>query len=162
MLKSSFSFNEETTMIRPILAICFVAIVLPSDNRTEEQERAALQGEWEEVSREFDGRPSALPKEKSNVRMVFANDKVLIKRGDAVTSESEYQLDLSKKPYVLTKKRVMDGAGNPYRLAYSVDGEKLTICSNGKPENPTPTELATRPGDKRWLSVWQRSVTKKP
>ncbi|MFH1923150.1 MAG: M56 family metallopeptidase [Planctomycetota bacterium] len=101
------------------------------------EERRALQGTWESVSRGPDGKPR---EEAPLSRLTFVGGKVTVgekQRG----SEYEYSLDLAKKPKEILLWENHDQRTVVRRFLYSLSGDTLEVCFNPDPEGPPPGDL---------------------
>jgi RNA polymerase sigma factor (sigma-70 family) len=134
------------------------------------QERAAamkdeesIQGTWHVVEAEKGGKkPEGRDVDEMRaIQFVFAKDALTFEVAGNQAKKFKYRLDANKKPRAIfledeTKKETLQGI-------YALDGNSLRLCiSNRGPEDPPPTEFATKEGDQYILMTLKRGAAAKP
>ncbi len=122
-----------------------------------------LQGEWRWVRREENGESVSLASFGSYT-LVYRGDSQLWKGQDEkIRTEQKIVLDLSQTPHTMEMRSGLQV--KPGRMNYRLEGDRLITCfetpGSGRSEAgadtiTAPGELATRPGDNRVLTVYQR------
>lgn len=113
---------------------------------------AELQGSWELVSMQWDGRN--YPGEVSG-RIVIQGDKATSFGGRKPVTYS-LEIDPDKTPAQLNMLLNVDGQLRIKQCIYKLDGDTLTLCHHFKSNNPRPTKFKTETGDGFLLSVLKR------
>lgn len=116
------------------------------------QERQKLQGYWEVVSTQLDGKPTT---ESASSRFVFHGlEMAFTMQGESI--KTLYTLDASKDPKELRFRRGKPGTSGTTAAIYRLDQDRLVLCMNLRPDEPAPAELATKEGDDRLLATLKR------
>jgi len=133
---------------------CFEIRALSALEKTHAAEKQRLQGTWEVIADHADGRAQA---EGTVSRFAFS-DRTVNVRENARTFAAQYTLDVAKSP----KELILAMPGNwqnrkPLRIVYAVEGDRLTICFDPRPDAATPRALETKEGDGRILTTLRRA-----
>lgn len=118
-----------------------------------------LRGRWGGVSRREDGHEVQSPEP---FRFVFlASMEAEVNEGWR-GNLYQYTLDVTGKPKRLILAPPGEiGERKLLRMAYALEGDKLVICFDPRPNAPAPVALETRPGDGRMLVTLKRSPQSK-
>ena len=143
---------EAPVMKRRILAAFGIGMVasvcLAADKADVEKERAKLQGTWQLVSAETDGKPT--PGDVcAKFRVMIAGEKFSVRFGDEVLVHDVYwDIDPTTDPKSTTD-TISDGPdkGKKIRGIYRLEGDKLTTCA-GPLDGPRPTEFTGKAGQR--------------
>jgi uncharacterized protein (TIGR03067 family) len=139
-----------TDEIEPISALD--AIGAKADKTSNDMD--SLQGTWEVVSAEFEGRPDPLPVRKHD-RQIFEKDKQTITDGFS-SLITRFTIDASKRPKTID---FLDFSG-PHMVGkgiYLLDGDSLRLCfSLDEKGNDRPKEFKTTRGEKTVLRILKR------
>jgi uncharacterized protein (TIGR03067 family) len=132
---------------------------LTTEEKGHAPEVQRLRGTWIGVSRREDGHEVESPE---RFQFVFlASMEAQINEGERGTS-CQFALDVTRKPRQLILSPAGDrGERKLLRMAYALDGDKLTICFDPRPNAPAPVALDTRPGDGRMLVTLKRGPQSK-
>ena len=136
---ASFDFFE----IRPLSTL----------EKTHDVERKRLQGNWEGMADRESGGPEAA----GQVARFTFSDRTVTVHQNTQTFEAQYTFDVAKSP----KELVLAMPGNwqnkrPLRIAYAIEGDRLTICFDPRPDAATVTTLEAKEGDGRILTTLRR------
>jgi uncharacterized protein (TIGR03067 family) len=146
-------------MWKPAMHFIFILIAAgvaaadqPADDTVADEK--LIQGRWEYVSVQFDGKP--FPLEKGD-HIVISGRNWSIHRNKMVI-KSKHALDPSKTPKRLDF--VVDRDGTRFLLheIYKVEGNRLTLCEPPHADAPRPTTFSAKKGEKQFLIVLKRSV----
>jgi uncharacterized protein (TIGR03067 family) len=113
---------------------------------------ADLQGSWELVSMQWDGRN--YPGEVQG-RIVIRGDKATSYGGKQPVTYS-LEIDPNKTPAQLNMLLKADGQLKIKQCIYKLEGDTLTLCHHFKSDKPRPTEFKTEASDGLLLSVLKR------
>jgi uncharacterized protein (TIGR03067 family) len=132
----------------------------PAGGKTVEEDRRKLQGTWEAVAAEADGKP--IPAGLlQGFRMVVAGDRLTF-NPETRKRESTFQVDASRQPRRLILKQLEPEArGQQVTALYAFEGASLRLCLDNAGKG-TPSEFATRPGDGRRLLVLRPQQQRPP
>jgi uncharacterized protein (TIGR03067 family) len=117
----------------------------------------AMQGTWEAVSHEEDGRKATEEeRKKAQVRLVVKGDEYTISFGKTVGGKGTLKLDPGKKPKQID---VVLGDG-PFKGKamlgiYELKGDELRVCT-AMPGKERPKEFSTKKGSQRYLIGYKR------
>jgi uncharacterized protein (TIGR03067 family) len=142
--------------MRPLLMTLAVGVMLASsgvqaDDAKKDLEQ--LQGTWQMVSHEVDGKPDEAL--KGAVRVV-EGDKFTIKKGDEVLRTATMKLDPTKKPkWIDITFTEGPEKGKVRRGIYVLEGDTQKICY-GNLDKERPTEFVSKPGTGHRLVVFKR------
>jgi uncharacterized protein (TIGR03067 family) len=150
-----------------MLFTCFALLVSADPDVSPEKDAKALEGAWNEVSRDYDGKEVEKRFiEKSKV--IFKSDGKL-SLIDGFKVERTYKLDASKSPKtidVIDTITTTDKEGKKKTVEqvwwcgiYEMDGDKLTICyvrSEGPKAGQRPKALTSDAKSAVFKSVYQR------
>jgi uncharacterized protein (TIGR03067 family) len=116
-------------------------------------EKKALEGTWRVVACEEGGKPL---RQFGISQFTFKAGQVTV--GEGSTSEQYgYTLDLAQRPKQLVlAARTSTGGKKLLRVAYSLEGDRLVICFDSRPDMPAPNALETKEGDGRLLATLKR------
>jgi len=111
--------------------------------KTYAAEKKQLQGAWEATA---DRESGGLQATGTVTRLRFSDRAVTVREGDQ-SFEAQYTCDVARSP----KELVIAMAGNwqnkkPFRIAYAVEGDRLTICFHPQPDAAPVTALEAREG----------------
>jgi uncharacterized protein (TIGR03067 family) len=130
----------------------FLAADAPQDAAVR-KELEQLQGTWQMVSHEVDGKPDEAL--RGAVRVV-EGDKFTIKMGDKTLRAGTMKLDPTKKPMWIDI-TFAEGPekGKVRRGIYVLEGDTQKICY-GDLDKERPTEFVSKPGTGHRLVVFKR------
>jgi RNA polymerase sigma factor (sigma-70 family) len=125
------------------------------------EEQDKLLGSWHVVSAERNGQqpPEGERDAVMSMRINFGKETMTLSIGERETNFS-YTLDSSKKPKqieLLNIERNEKAAG-----IYALEGDNLKLCVANSPNEPRPTEFATKAGVNHILLVLKRGQGPKP
>ena len=126
-------------------------VALGDDAPPSDADMKRIQGSWKVESARYDGGKV----NQVNVTLVFTDKKVTVK-SDGETLDDEYVLDPTKKPKHMNITGKRDNKPIAISAVYEfLDNDTLTIC-NADPGLPRPSEIATKKGDGRSVTVLKR------
>ena len=137
------------------ILIVAAGLVLGQDNEVK-KELERLQGTWDLVGRELDGKAAAEDDVKvMEGKLVITGDKATYtSRGDDARDVT-FKIDPTANPrtieWTITKG---PAKGDKVLAIYKIEGDRLTICS-GPPET-RPKKFVTRPGSPFVIIIWQK------
>ncbi len=138
--------------MQALLLTALAGCLLPADDAGAREEMARLEGTWQLVSAETDGKK--LPGEQAKqIRVVIKGGKHTVWFGDKALAEGvPFTIDPSKRP-----KQVEDTLkdGRKVRGIYELDGDTLRSCV-AAPDKDCPTEFTGRAGSGCTLRVFRR------
>jgi len=125
----------------------------PIEAKDLDAEKKALEGSWRVVACEEGGKPL---RQFGISQFTFKAGRVTV--GEGSTSEQYgYTLDLAQRPKQLVlAARTSAGGKKLLRVAYSLEGDRLVICFDSRPDMPAPNALETKEGDGRLLATLKR------
>ena len=129
-----------------IMTLGLLMNAIRADDAKKDQEK--LQGTWSVVSAEADGTATD---EIKNDKLVFAGDKITIKKAGGDEEHVTFTLDTSKKP----KQIDINADGKMIQAIYELDGDKLKVCA-AMPGADRPTDFTTKAGSNRMLVTLKR------
>ena len=115
-----------------------VAVTATADDASDEMKK--LEGTWVVDSATMDGKPD---KDAKGGQVVFAGNKITLKKADGTEEKFTYKVDPSKKPKTMDfvpdekKPNSATGAG-----IYELDGDTLKACIG--PPDKRPTEFSDK------------------
>jgi len=112
-----------------------------------------LQGDWEIVECNRNG--AAYPDELGG-QTTFDGDTAIVRTTDGDRTDYRISLQPEESPKTIDWTMVHSGRRYVLHSIYELEGETLRFCSPAAFEAPSPPELATNPGDGRWLFVLKR------
>jgi RNA polymerase sigma-70 factor (ECF subfamily) len=129
------------------------------------KETRLLQGTWQGVDLEFDGK-KAPAFEAKDLLMIFEGEDIIMKGVNRPAPPrgrgSRFKLDATRTPKAIDiTPRDGQEAGQTAAAIYSLEKDRLMICI-GKDPGRRPTEFQTRAGDGRALFVLERVGPKGP
>jgi uncharacterized protein (TIGR03067 family) len=135
-----------------MLAIVFFTV---SQNRAAEDGKTELEGTWDLVSLERDGK--AVEPQK-NTRAIFSGSIFVIKVGDKMIAGGNFTVDAAQKPKA-TDATYTEGPDKEksFKGIYQIDGDTLKFCRAGSPDQKRPTEFKTKAGTNGVASVYKRA-----
>jgi uncharacterized protein (TIGR03067 family) len=144
--------------VQALLVVVAAGLLVAADAKDDavKAAKAKLKGAWKVVTLEEQGEKA--PEDVVNkMRLVFQDDKLVIKGTDDGDHEAKYSIDPSQKPASLDLVPA-DGQekGKTLRCIYSLEGDDLKICSATKADDDRPKEFAAKKGDKAVLLVFKR------
>lgn len=130
---------------------------LPASTSAEEfaKETSALQGRWEVVSAEFEGKPASAayrPGTAFATVIVINGDELYFSDSFTQSKPGKFRIDAKVQPKSIDLGE--DTEGKTLRGIYSFDGDSLKLCTSGPGKRPK--EFKTEPGDKTNLLVLKR------
>ena len=129
-----------------------VAAGVPQDAAVE-KELEQLQGTWQMVSHEMNGRPDDALK---GATRVVEGDRFTIKKGDEILRSATMKLDPTKEPrWIDITFTEGSETGKVRRGIYVLEGDLQTICYGDLGEE-RPTEFVSKPGTGHRLVVFKR------
>jgi uncharacterized protein (TIGR03067 family) len=138
--------------MKALLLTAASACLLPAADASTEEEMARLEGTWQLVSAETDGK--RLPDEQAKqIRVVIKGGKHTVYFGDKAVAEGiAFTIDPGKRP-----KQVEDTLpdGRKVRGIYELDGEALRSCV-AAPDKERPTAFTGKAGSGCTLRVFKR------
>ena len=138
------------------LAMIGVATAVVADDATDKKDKEKLQGTWQAVSGEKEGKDDP---EAAKHALVFDGDKFMIKRGDKVFVEGTFKINASKSPKTMDID-ITEGPENvknkTAQAIYALDGDDLTWCVAEPGSAERPEKLATKEGVQHMLVKLKR------
>jgi RNA polymerase sigma-70 factor (ECF subfamily) len=122
-----------------------------------------LQGEWQAVAIEANGKRDTSSDEVTDLRLLFQRDQIILKNvGVDKSRKLKFKLDPTKSPRSIDLIS-LDGPDKLQTVAaiYALSKGQLRICQF-RAGSRRPTDFTTRPGDDRVVIVLERVGTKKP
>ncbi len=134
------------------LAITILAV---SQIRAAEDGKTELEGTWDMVSLERDGKEV---KPQKNTKAIFTGDKFVIQVGDKVIAGGTFKVDATQKPKA-TDAKYTEGPdkGKSFKGIYQIDDDTLKFCRAGSPDQKRPTEFKTKADTGAMASVYKRA-----
>ncbi len=132
-----------------------VAFARADDSPAVKHDLALLQGEWLMLSGSADGMP--MPDQmRSQMKRVCKGDEATTTMAGQVYLKAKITIDPAKKPKTIDYLMIEGFTKGKTQLGiYEIDGDTFRSCF-AKPGAERPTDLTTKPGDGRTLSVWKR------
>jgi uncharacterized protein (TIGR03067 family) len=117
--------------------------------------KTELEGTWELVAIEADGKELKAPKD---AQMVTTGNKFVLKTGDKVVIVGTFKVDASTKPKTIDV-TYTEGPdkGKSFKGIYEVDGDTSRFCRPLNPEDARPTEFKTKAGGGVFLATYKRA-----
>jgi uncharacterized protein (TIGR03067 family) len=119
------------------------------------KEWKALEGTWEIVSIELQGKKAGLPEERKE-RLTFRDGTFASTQGQEVRDKGTLKLDPTKQPK--TMDMMSGGEGNKGKKAlaiYELKGHDLRVCIS-PPGQPRPTAFTTEAGSANYITTLRR------
>ena len=136
-----------------LLLTALAGCLLPAADASTQEEMARLEGTWQLVSAEADGK--RLPDEQvKQIRVVIKGGKHTVYFGDKAIAEGvPFTIDPATKP-----KQVEDTLpdGRKVRGIYQLDGDTLRSCV-AAPDKDRPAEFTGKAGSGLTLRVFKRA-----
>jgi uncharacterized protein (TIGR03067 family) len=149
-------------MVRLLSALSvFVAVCAPvawgqgDAKEAVAKEWKALEGTWEIVSIELQGKKAGLPEERKE-RLTFRDGTFAVVQGQEARDKGTLNLDPMKKPK--TMDMVSGGEGNKGKKAlaiYELKGNDLRVCV-AAPGQPRPSAFTTDAGSANYITTMRR------
>src|SRR5262245_8024318 len=139
------------------LSCAAISLAAAEDNPAIKKDMDQLRGEWSMVSGTADGQP--MPEEmRKQMKRVCKRDEITVTAGGQTFIKAKVTIDPSKKPKTIDYE-MTDGftKGKKQLGIYGLEGDTFKSCF-GAPGGERPTDFASRSGDNRTLSVWQREA----
>jgi uncharacterized protein (TIGR03067 family) len=139
-----------------LLATIGLAALVVADEAADKKDKEKLQGTWNAVSGEKEGKDDPEAKEHA---LVFEGDKFSVKRGDKVFVRGTFKIDASKSPKTMDieiSEGPDDVKGKTAKAIYALDGDELTWCVAEPGSGERPEKLATKEGVKQMLVKLKR------
>jgi uncharacterized protein (TIGR03067 family) len=138
--------------MKALLLTALAGCLLPAADASTQEEMARLEGTWQLVSSEADGKK--LPDEQAKqIRVVIQGGKHTVYFGEKAIAEGvPFKIDPGKRP-----KQVEDTLpdGRKVRGIYELDGDTLRSCV-AAPDKERPTEFTGKAGSGLTLRVFKR------
>jgi uncharacterized protein (TIGR03067 family) len=137
-----------------VLPICLLIAAEPPKNDAK-KDRELLQGEWQMVSGEREGRKLPDNIVEGGKRRT-EGDETTVEINGQVFMKAKFTIDPSKKPKTIDY-RVSEGSNKDKMVPgiYEIDGDMVKFCFSA-PDSERPTDFTAKEGSKRTLSVWKR------
>jgi len=142
-----------TKYVTLLLAVGF--LIAAAASAQEKTDKDKLQGTWQSVSAEQNGKEQDDAKE---YKMIFEGDTFSVKRGDQVAFKGTFKLDPSKKPktFDLTFTEGPDDLkGKTSPGIYELDGDNFKFCAPEPGTTDRPKEFKTA-GTKNFMVQLKR------
>jgi uncharacterized protein (TIGR03067 family) len=141
--------------VQLLITICAAFCLTPTPEDAAKKDLASMEGEWNLVAMEVDGKP--VPAEKLvSAKLTIRGDKyTLVSRNKQ--HEVELKLDPSKSPKEIDM-TFLDGP-NKDRVGkgiYEINGDKLKICRSLDPQDERPKDFKTEGKVNYFVMVWER------
>lgn len=138
-----------------VLAGLVLLSLAASQNSLSEDAKNDLEGTWDLVSLERDGKEV---KPQNDTKMVTTGSKFVIKAGGKIVAAGTATYDASKKPKAVDV-TYTEGPdkGKTLKGIYEVVGDTARFCRAGTPEQERPTEFKTKAGTGGLASVYKRA-----
>lgn len=119
-------------------------------------ELQAMQGTWEAVHMERDGKEVTLSNDNKTTSSNTGN-KFIVRRGDQVIAAGSFAFDPSKSPRE-SETTYTEGpdTGKTFKGIHEIDGDTMKFCRAGSPDDERPTEFKTKPGSGQFAADYQR------
>jgi uncharacterized protein (TIGR03067 family) len=113
-------------------------------------------GTWELIYFERDGKAVKL---QNKTQAIITGTKFVVKRGDEVIAAGTSKLDTSTNPK-RTISTYTEGRdkGKTFKGIYRLEGNILTFCRPGSPDDEFPTEFKTTPDSGAFVSIYKRAA----
>jgi uncharacterized protein (TIGR03067 family) len=117
-----------------------------------------IQGEWQAVWLEDDGRKIPAPKVKKTTVMI-SGDSYTLHQGDQNFSGVITRVDPLENPATIDflRARGSDGPSKNYQGIYLLEGDELSICV-APPGKARPMDFDSRRGSGYWLYLLRRVI----
>lgn len=125
-----------------------------SQQITADEAKTELEGTWELVSMERDGKELKL---LMDARTIITGDRFVFKVGDVVDSSGTMKLNPTRKPkavdIIYNEGRTK---GKTYKGIYEINGDMAKVCRPRSPDADRPIEFKTKPGSDCETFVYKR------
>lgn len=132
------------------IALFGLAVACPAadDAKTE------LEGTWELVSFEREGKPVAF---QGTSRSTITGNKFVFMRDGMLVTAGTFKLDPTAKPKAMDS-TYTEGPdkGKSFKGIYELKGDSLRFCRPGSPDDPRPTAFKSEAGSTAFVSVFKR------
>jgi RNA polymerase sigma factor (sigma-70 family) len=126
----------------------------PQKQTDEQKERKMLEGTWEMIAVESDGKKQDATQRKT--RLTFRDKAFTLEQGEKVTARGTFTIDPSKKPRPLDLTFTEGGmAGKTVPAIYEVKGDELWECFAATGD-ARPTGFTAEKGSNRLLFIYRR------
>ena len=147
-------------MLRTMFLLTAIGLLHASLAFSDEEKslgKDSLAGTWKLTSVAINAQSLSMEK-LQEARLVVQGSKYSLVLGD-IRLEMTHILKADKQPKAMDL-TIAEGPekGNVFRAIYKLEGDKLTVCRNIKPDLERPSEFATKPDTGLMLVVWQRLV----
>lgn len=146
-------------------ALLAAGLVLGAGEQTDKESAARkeskkLEGTWQVISVESDGRKAAEDDIKGLVYVFEAGGKWRLQKDDQTLAEGTFTIDPAKGPATIDYKIVSSTAeqakGKSGLGIYELDGDRLKVCRTWPDNDQRPTEFAAAVGSKCILTEFKR------
>jgi uncharacterized protein (TIGR03067 family) len=131
------------------------AVVVQPDPRSELH---GLQGEWQVVAVEYDGR--VLLKDEFPFTKLKILDRIILHEGGDHDQEMIFRLHPEQQPRAIEMQSTGYHSDQTYNAIYSLEGDTLTICR--PTDDAQPREFASKPGSNVLLYTAKRKPAAGP
>ena len=123
---------------------------------TAQDAKTELEGTWELIRFERDGKEI---KPQKDTKLVITGAMFVVKVGDKVIAGGTIKLDPTKKPKAIDSAYTEGPAKDKsFKGIYHLDGDILSFCRPGSPDQERPTEFKTTPEKRGFVSVYKRET----
>jgi uncharacterized protein (TIGR03067 family) len=116
----------------------------------------ALVGTWIVVSVERGDKSD--DKDMKGDKFVFQKDGKLVVNTKNMKEEMTFKVDTSKEPHAIDLVPVGAPADIVVKGIYSIKGDEMKLCVDGKPKSERPTELSAKGGKDHTYVVLKRET----
>jgi uncharacterized protein (TIGR03067 family) len=142
---------ERINVVVGLVVLGFVAAheIPAQDVKTE------LEGSWDLIGFEKDGKKVQDPK---SAKLTVKGATFVVSSGDKIIAGGTSKLNTKKTPKEIDA-MYTEGAdkGKSYKGIYKLEGDTLTFCRAGAPEQERPSEFKTKAGSGMFVSVYKRA-----
>lgn len=119
-----------------------------------EEKSGPFEGTWELTYFERGGQEVKL---QAATRLISTGAKFVVKRGDQVIAAGTGSVYPDQKPPASdTTYTEGPDKGKTFKGIYQLEGDKLTFCRAGSPEDDRPAEFKTAPGSNAFIAIYKR------
>jgi uncharacterized protein (TIGR03067 family) len=138
--------------MKSVVSVLFVpALLLAGEPNETEKLLKKLEGTWNVVSWERDGKP-APAKELKGMYMIFAKDTLTIKQGKKTLGMGTFKVNTGQKPHAIDYKEGKDIISVYDVGIFQIDGDTMKYCTTADVKK-RPTKFDSKQG---WLFVLKK------